>query len=140
MARSVPNASQLWSDHLEVNPAQARQDAPGLVALLTRRVRKALYDEEIRRDSAPLPPGANAIDIAWHAQAVYSKTTCMAPVDCVKAARKARKMFDHALTLDPNLVLAMTGRADTLNVTCPWIFGPIIPGRRLGWGRGDAAA
>jgi IS30 family transposase len=22
----------------------------------------------------------------------------------------------------------------------PWIFGPIIPGRRLGWGRGDAAA
>ena len=25
-------------------------------------------------------------------------------------------------------------------VTCPWIFGPIIPGRWLGWGRGDAAA
>ena len=25
-------------------------------------------------------------------------------------------------------------------VTCPWLFGPIIPGRRLGWGWGDAAA
>ena len=26
------------------------------------------------------------------------------------------------------------------SVTCPWLFGPIIPGGRLGWGRGDAAA
>ena len=38
------NATQLWSDHLEADPAQATQDAPGLVALLTRRVRNALCD------------------------------------------------------------------------------------------------
>ena len=28
----------------------------------------------------------------------------------------------------------------SVEVTCPCIFGPIIPGRRLGWGWGDAAA
>ncbi len=61
------NATQLWSGHLDVDPAQATQDAPGLVALLTRRVRNALSDEESRRDSAPLPPGASAADIARHA-------------------------------------------------------------------------
>jgi adenylate cyclase len=109
------NATQLWSDHLEVNSAQAAQDAPGLVALLTRRVRNALGEEELRRDSAPLLPGATAIDIASHAQAVYSKTSCMEPAACVTAARQARKTFDQALKTDPNLVVAMTGRANTLN-------------------------
>ena len=28
------NATQSWSDHLEVDPIQATQDAPGLVVLL----------------------------------------------------------------------------------------------------------
>ena len=32
------------------------------------------------------------------------------------------------------------GRDYVMDLTCPWIFGPIIPGRRLGCGRGDAAA
>ena len=109
------NATQLWSDRLDVDPAQVTQDAPGLVALLTRRVRNAVGEEEFRRDSAPLPPGASAADIARHAMAVYAKTPCTVAADCVKADLEARKMFDQALRLDPNLVLAMTGRAVTLN-------------------------
>jgi adenylate cyclase len=109
------NATQLWSDHLEVNPGQAAPDAPGIVALLTRRLRNALGEEEVRRDSAPLPPGANAMDVASHAQAVYAKTTCVVSAACAMAAREARKMFDQALKADPNLVLALTGRAGTLN-------------------------
>ena len=32
------------------------------------------------------------------------------------------------------------GRDYVMDLTCPCIFGPIIPGRQLGWGRGDAAA
>ena len=109
------NATQLWSGHLDIDPVQVTQDAPGPVALLTRRVRNAIGSEEILRDSAPLPPGASAADLAWHASAVYSKSTCTVPVDCVKAAREARKVYDQALRLDPNLVVAMTGRANTLN-------------------------
>ncbi len=109
------NATQLWSDHLDVDPAPATQDAPGLVALLTRRVRNALGAEETRRDRAPLPPGASAMDLASHARAMNSQAACSAPADCVKTALEARKMLDQALRLDPNLVLAMTGRADTLN-------------------------
>jgi len=109
------NATQLWSNRLDVDPAQVPQDAPGLVALLTRRVHKALYAEESRRDSAPLPPGASAEDIARHAAALYAKTNCTLRGDCLKATLEARKMFDRALRLDPNLVDAMTGRAHTLN-------------------------
>ena len=109
------NATQLWSGHLDADPAQATQDTPGLVALLTRRVRNAMGDEETRRDSAPLPPGASAIDLASHAWAVSAKSTCTVAADCVKATLEARKMFDQALRLDPNLVDALNGRANTLN-------------------------
>ncbi len=83
------NATQLWSDHLEVDPTQATQDAPGLVALLTRRVRNAVGKEEFRRDSAPLPPGASAADIARHANAVYGKWTCTTTADCVKGIARS---------------------------------------------------
>jgi len=109
------NATQLWSGNLDADPAQATQDAPGLVTLLTRRVRTAMYDEEFRRDSAPLPPGASAADLLRHALAVYQiKRNCRVAADCVRAALEARKTFDQALRLDPTLVDAMLGRADTL--------------------------
>jgi len=109
------NATQLWSDHLDFDPTQATQDAPSLVALLARRVVKALHAEESRRDSAPLPPGASGADLARHAEAVYFKSTCTVATDCVKAILDARQMFDQALRLDPHLLDAMTGRARTLN-------------------------
>jgi adenylate cyclase len=108
-------ATQLWTDHLEVDPTQPTNDTPDLVALLTRRVRNALGNEESRRASAPLPPGATAMDLASHAEAVNSRATCAAPGDCIQVALEARQLFDQALRLDPQLVLAMTGRADTLN-------------------------
>ena len=111
------NATQLWSDRLEVDPIQATQDAPGLVALLTRRVRNALGDEEVRRDSAPLAPGASAADIALHATAAYAKNSCTVAADCVKTMLEARKMYDQALRLDPELVDAMIGRANTLGTS-----------------------
>jgi len=108
------NATQLWSDHLEVDPAQTTQGAGGLVALLTRQVRNALNREESRRASAPLPPEASAMDLARHADAVYGKAGCAVAADCVMRMLEVRKMYDKALRLDPNLVSAMVGRADTL--------------------------
>jgi len=109
------NATQLWSDHLEFDQAQLTQDPPSLVALLTRRVRKALYNDQFRRDSAPLPPKPTAEDLAAHANAVYSQSSCVVAADCLKAILEARKMFDQALRLNPNVVDAMIGRAETLN-------------------------
>jgi adenylate cyclase len=109
------NATQLWSDQLEVDRVQATQDASGLAALLNIRVRNALYGDESRRASAPLPPGASAMDLALHADAVYGNRSCTVVADCVLTMLEARKMYDQALRLDPNLVYAMNGRADTLN-------------------------
>ena len=108
------NATQLWSDHLDVDPAQATQDAGGFVALLTGRVRNALGGAEVRRAGAPVPPGASAMDLALHARAAHYRTPCAVTADCLMKALEVRKMYDQALRLDPNLVMAMLGRAETL--------------------------
>ena len=109
------NARQLWSDHLEVDLAGATQDAGGLVTQLAVRVRGAVGDEEWRRASGPLPPGASPMDLALHAFAVYANDPCTVAADCVRAMLEARKVFDQVLRLDPNLVLAMVDRANTLD-------------------------
>jgi adenylate cyclase len=108
------NATQLWSDRLEVDPAQATQDAAGLAALLRGRVVYAVSRAEASRASAPLPPGASAMDLAMHAWAVWEKDPSTVAADSVTGMLTARKMFDQALGLDPNLMLAMYGRAETL--------------------------
>ena len=58
--------------------------------------------------------GQGAADIARHATAVYAKNSCTVAADCVKAILEAREMYDQALRLDPKLVDAMIGRANTL--------------------------
>ena len=108
------NATQVWSDHLEVDPAQTMQDSGGLIALLTLRVHDALREDEYRRASAPLPARASAMDLALHAHAVYLQDPCLTAADCVNGMLEARKGFDRALQLDPNLVFAMNGWADTI--------------------------
>ena len=51
-----------------------------------------------------------------------------------KAAAQAESQYANVRSL---LRLPIVIQA---TATCPCIFGPIILGRRLGWGRGDAAA
>jgi adenylate cyclase len=103
------NATQLWSDRLNVNPAGTTLDTRSVVALLTGRVRDAVNSVELRRSSAPLPPGANAMDLTTHAYAVWQKDP-----NSLIAMVEARKLFDQALRLDPNLTGAMEGRAEIL--------------------------
>jgi tetratricopeptide (TPR) repeat protein len=55
------------------------------------------------------------MDLALRAQAVYQKDPSTVAANSVMAALEARKMFDQALRLDPNLVPAMNGRAETLH-------------------------
>ena len=109
------NATQLWSDRLEVDAAQTTQEAAGLVALLRGRIGDAVSRAEARRASEPLLPGASAMDVAMHAWAVWEKDPSTAAADSVIGMIEARKMFDQALRLDPNLVTAMYGRAETLS-------------------------
>jgi adenylate cyclase len=104
------NASQLWSDRLDVDPAQTTQETGSLVALLTERVRNIVNAAELRRASAPLQPGANATDLTSHAFAMYDKDP-----NSLTTVLEARKLFDQALRLDPNLVFAMNGRGATLS-------------------------
>jgi len=108
------NATQLWSEHLEVDPAQTTQDAGGLVPRLSRRVRDFLIGTELRRASGPAPPGASAEDLALRAWAMLQKDPSTVAADSVMAMLEARKILDQALRLDPNLVLAVNFRAETL--------------------------
>jgi adenylate cyclase len=109
------NATQVWSDTLEADPTHTMQGSSALVSLLKVQVRRALAENEYRRASAPLSPGASAMDIALHAHAVYNQDPCDTVADCEKGMLQARKEFERALRLDPNLVKAMVFWADTLD-------------------------
>ena len=108
-------ATQLWSDNLEAGPAEAKKDISSFGAPLARRLREAISAAEHRRASKALPHGASAMDIAQHAGASELTGFCTGGADCVMLVLEARKGYDKALQLDPNLTLAITGRADTLN-------------------------
>ncbi len=109
------NATQVWSDNLEVRPAQTTRGPDGLIALLTSRVREAVNRAEIRRAREPMRPGATAIDLALHGAAEWYNAPCATASDCVMAIAEARKTFDQALRLDPNLLFAMNLKAATLD-------------------------
>jgi adenylate cyclase len=100
------NATQLWSDRLDGDHLRTTQDTDRFVALLTERTRSAVGRAELRRASEPLLPGASAMDITLHAYAVWDKDP-----NSLKAMDEARKIFDQALRLDPDLLLALIGRA-----------------------------
>ena len=113
---NASNASQVWSNSLELDSAQPMQSSGGLVTLLGRQLRMALSDDEYRRaSSASLPPGASAMDIALRAHAIYLQDNSDNYADLHKAMLEARKEFARALRLDPNLVFAMVTLADTLD-------------------------
>jgi class 3 adenylate cyclase/TolB-like protein len=109
------SARQLWSDHLEVESVDRAQNATGLVSRLNRRVGSALVGEEFRRAAGPLSPVASAMDITLHADAVYEKSSSVLAADAVSDMLEARKMYQKALRLDPNLVFAMNLWADSLD-------------------------
>jgi adenylate cyclase len=101
-------ATQLWSGRLDIEQSQIVQNREDIVARLTRRLYVALYDAEMHRTAGTPAPGASAMDLTMHAWGVLSRDYT------VKGTLEARKWFDRALDLDPNLVLALRGRWRTL--------------------------
>ncbi|HEU0198905.1 MAG TPA: winged helix-turn-helix domain-containing protein [Burkholderiaceae bacterium] len=105
-------ATQVWSDRLELEQVQVIQRQAAMVAQLTERLRVALYDAEKRRIGTQRSPGANAMEISLRAYNLWDRE--INQLKELKGALEARKLFDEALRLDPNLMHALVGRARTV--------------------------
>ncbi len=105
------NATQLWSDRLEIDQPAREQDQGALVGRLTGGIVNAVVGAEERRASRPIGRDASARDMANHADAVWH---WQQGPNSLKRLLEARRLYDQALQLDPNLVGAMNGRGYTL--------------------------
>ena len=103
-------ATQVWSNRLKLERGSAEQDPGALVTPLIQQLRVALSAAERRRIGTQSASDANALELVLRAGNVWEKET-----DPLKGALEARKLYDEALRLDPNLVDALLGRGATLN-------------------------
>ncbi|HKO66948.1 MAG TPA: hypothetical protein VJU53_04005 [Burkholderiaceae bacterium] len=102
-------ATRVWSNRLKVERGSAEQDPSALVASLTQQLRAALFAAERRRIGTESAIHSNALELVLRADNVWNQER-----DPLKGAREARKLYDEALRLDPNLVWALLGRGWTL--------------------------
>ena len=99
----------VWSDRMQLDqtrPAEARDE---LLSRLAARLRDALVDSEQRRAAALSRTDAHAIDFLLQGNALENRDP-----NTLRGALAARKLYDEALQLDPDLVPALIGRARTL--------------------------
>ena len=103
------NGAQAWSDEIDVPGSGDAQAASLLRIRLSRRIRSALYDAEIRYLSThatartPIEQVLRG-DAAWGSQGVGSA-----------AIRAARKFYGKALELDPKFLPALISEAWAVN-------------------------
>jgi adenylate cyclase len=105
------NAVQVWSDRLEVGAAQVAQDKGALAVQLTQRLGVALVNAERRRIGTKETAGQSPMELVLRATNVLDTGG-----GSLKAALEARKLCDRALLLDPNLLMALVVRGDTLEI------------------------
>jgi len=98
-------ATEVWSDDVRLEQAQIAEDRSQLVTRLTVQVKNALFDAEQRRVLAEPVAGASAADLALRADAVIANDP-----ESISALAEARKLYDQALRLDPNLTTALMGQ------------------------------
>jgi TolB-like protein/tetratricopeptide (TPR) repeat protein len=103
-------ATQVWSDRLKLERGSAERDPGTLVTPLIQQLRLALSAAEHRRIGTQSASDANAMEVVLRAGNVWDNET-----DPLKGALEARKLYDEALRLDPNLVEALLGRGATLD-------------------------
>jgi adenylate cyclase len=103
-------ATQAWSGHLELEEARVTQDQGGVLARLTRQLYDALWAADTARADKPPASNASAVDLALRANYLWAKDP-----DRLRGALQARELYDRALRLDPNLVWALNGKAQTLS-------------------------
>ncbi|HEU0198907.1 MAG TPA: winged helix-turn-helix domain-containing protein [Burkholderiaceae bacterium] len=101
-------AGQVWAERL-AEPAGLSQSQPALATRLTQMLRAALFEAEKRRVAALPGSTANAMEATLRAYMFWERER-----DVLKGALDARKLFDEALRIDPNLMQALVGRGHTL--------------------------
>jgi adenylate cyclase len=102
-------ATRAWSNRLKLERGSAEQDPGALVTPLIQQLRAALFAAERRRVGTQSAIHPNAMELVLRAANVWVQE-----VDPLKRALEARKLYDEALRLDPNLVWALLGRGWTL--------------------------
>jgi tetratricopeptide (TPR) repeat protein len=105
-------ATEVWSDDVRLEQARVAEDRSQLVTRLTVQVKNALFDAEQRRVLAEPVAGASAADLALRADAVTANDP-----ESISALAEARKLYDQALRLDPNLTMALMGQTLDLGRT-----------------------
>jgi len=101
------NAIQQWNDQFELDATKSIAGRNALLPKLVPELRDALMDAESRRATREGPMAASATDFALRAAAIPDQDASL------EAVRQARKLYEEALRLDPNLTLALTNRAST---------------------------
>ena len=104
-------ATQAWSNRLKLERGSAEQDPGALVTPLIQQLRAALFAAERRRIGTQSAIHPDAMELVLRADNVLDQET-----DPLKGALEARKLYDEALRLDPNLAEALLGRGWTLDV------------------------
>jgi tetratricopeptide (TPR) repeat protein len=105
-------ATEVWSDDVRLEQARNAEDQSQLVTRLTVQVKNALSDAEQRRVLAAPVAGASAVDLTLRADAVTANNP-----ESISALAEARKLYDQALRLDPNLTMALMGQALAVGTT-----------------------
>ncbi len=105
-------ATEVWSDDVRLEQARIAEDQSQLVTRLTVQVKNALSDAEQRRVLAAPVAGASAVDLTLRADAVTANNP-----ESISALAEARKLYDQALRLDPNLTMALMGQALAVGTT-----------------------
>ena len=98
-------ATEVWNDEIRLEQARIAEDRSELVMRLTVQAKNALYDAERRRVLAEPVAGASAADITLRADALIETNP-----ESIIALAEARKLYDQALKLDPNLTMALMGK------------------------------
>ena len=101
-------ATQVWTHRAEVADAKTAASALTVPPQLVSGLLEALSRAEIRRVAKQAPAAASAMDVVIRAWAV--ELNGRSPLD---QRLEARKLYGEALRIDPNLVMALLGRAGT---------------------------
>jgi adenylate cyclase len=104
-------ALQAWSNRIEIDLARvtSAQVQHELAASLAYRLRGAVRDAEVRRIRADPSRAAGALELCLLGDAVWEQDASY-----MNGAREARRYYEQALKLDPNLMWALLSLADTL--------------------------
>jgi adenylate cyclase len=92
-------ATQVWNDRFDTPLTQVDAGSDAIAARLARRIRLALIDAETRRAAHQSGASSSAIDVWLRGSALDDGS--------LQGTREARKLYDEALRLDPDLVQAL---------------------------------